>query len=67
MYLGGYRFVTKFLIVLKLVTYKIYFRYQFDFPLLIYKNVANANSKQHLLMDRDNTDWDRENPLVQVL
>ena len=57
-----------FLGVLKLVTYKIYFRHQPDFPFLIYKSVANANSKQHLLLDRDNnTDRDRGKPSVQIL
>ena len=57
----------KFLSVLKLVIYKIYFRHQSDFPFRIYKSVANANSKQHLLLDWDNTDWGRGKPLEQIL
>ena len=38
-------FHKKFLVVLKSVTYKIYFRHQPDFPLLIYESGANANLK----------------------
>ena len=44
----------KFLGMLKLVKYKIYFGHQFDFTFLVYKSMANANSKQYLLLDQDN-------------
>ena len=61
-------FHKKFLGVLKLVTCKIYFRYQPDFPFLIYKSAANANLKQHLCCYRDNnTGRDRGKSSVQVL
>ena len=53
----------KFLSVLKMATYKIYFRHQFHFSFNSYKSVANANSKQPLQSDWDNRmDCDRENP-----
>ena len=44
----------RFFGMLRLVTYKIYFRYLFGFPFNVYKTVANANPKQPLLLDRDN-------------
>ena len=53
----------KFLSVLKMTTYKIYFRHQFHFSFNSYKSVANANSKQPLQLDWDNSiDCDRGNP-----
>ena len=67
MYSGGCQICTKFISVLRLVICKIYFRHQTDFPFRIYKSVANANSKQHLLLDQDNTDPDRGKPSVQLL
>ena len=49
--------------MLKLVKYKIYFEHQFDFPFHVYNSTANANSKQHLLVDPyNNMKQDRENP-----
>ena len=61
-------FHKKFLGVLQLLTYKVYFRHQPEFPFLICKSVANANLKEHLLLDRDNnTDRDREKLSVQIL
>ena len=67
MYSGGSEFVTKFLSVLKLLIYKIYFWHQSDFPFHIYKSLANANSKQQQLLDWDNTDRDKGKPSVQIL
>ena len=58
MYSEGSQFARKFLSVLKLVIYKIYFRYQSDFPFPIYESVSNANSKQHLLLARS-IPWNR--------
>ena len=43
----------KFLDVLKLVKCNIYFEYKIDFPFHIFKSMASANLKQHLLLDGD--------------
>ena len=43
----------KFLSVLKMATYKIYFRHQFHFSFNSYKSVADTNSKQPLKLDCD--------------
>ena len=41
--------------------------HQFDFPFNIYKNVANANSKQHLSLDWDNNmDRGRGKSWIQI-
>ena len=66
MYSGGSDFVTKFLSVLKLLIYKIYFWHQSDFPFQIYKSLANSNSKQKQLLDPDNTVWDEGKFLVLI-
>ena len=51
----------KFLNVLKMATYKIYFRHQFHFTFNSYKCLANANSKQPLESDWGNSmDRNRE-------
>ena len=58
----------KFLSVQKSVTYKIYFRHQFDFPFHIYKTVAKVNSKQHLLLAQDNNmNVDKGTTSMQIL
>ena len=50
------------------VGYKIYFRHQIDFPFHIHKTVADANSKQHLLLDQDNNvNLDRGITSMQIL
>ena len=52
-----------FISVLTMAAYKIYFRHQFHFSFNSYKSVANANSKQPLQLDWDNSmDCDRGNP-----
>ena len=52
-----------FISVLTMAAYKIYFRHQFHFSFNSYKSVANANSKQPLQLDWDNsTDCDSGNP-----
>ena len=52
-----------FISVLTMATYKTYFMHQFHFSFNSYKSVANANSKQPLQLDWDNSmDCDRENP-----
>ena len=57
----------KFLSVLNMATYKIYFRHQFHFSFNSYKSVANANSKQPLQLDWDNSmDCDRGNPEYNI-
>ena len=58
----------KFLDVLKLVKCNIYFEYKIDFPFHIFKSMASANLKQHLLLDRDNDmdqDWGKYS--IQIL
>ena len=44
-------------------TYKIYFSQHYDFPYNISKNVANTNSKQHVLL----TSWDEKKAWIQIL
>ena len=40
----------RFVDVLTMGTYKIYFSQHYDFPYNISKNMANTNSKQHVLL-----------------
>ena len=52
-----------FLSVLKMATYKVYFRHQFHFSINSYKSVANANSKQPVQLDwASSMDCDKGNP-----
>ena len=66
MYSGGSEFVTKFLSVLKLLIYKIYFWHQYNFPFHIYESLADANSKQQQLLDWDSINRDKGDPSVQI-
>ena len=46
----GFFCYKKFVDVLTMGTYKIYFSQQYDFPYSFSKNAANTNSKQHVLL-----------------
>ena len=53
--------------LLKMATYKIYFRHQFHFFFNSYRNVTNTNSKQYLLLDwGSNMDQDSRKPWIQI-
>ena len=49
--------------MLAMVTYKIFFSQNNDFPYNIYKSVANTNSKQQILL----MDGNEEKPGIQPL